>query len=287
MVMAIAQPSSDAKSEQQTTAQRIAEEIVGSSLQSNGSCCENMKIVSWNCNMAFRKKAAKVLEFRPDLAIIPECESPTKLTFSDVSVEPKNKIWIGENHSKGIGIFSYSDLKITVHEFYDPKFRYVVPLRVRGKENFNLIAVWAMNNKEYPPQRYIGQVWLALQKYENLLSDSVLIVGDFNWNTIWDGSRNLAGNLTLIVEFLKSKGISSLYHQFFSEDFGKETQPTFYMQRKIQQPYHIDYCFGSSDFADRLHLFEIGKHETWHQWSDHAPIICSFNAKSLKFAGES
>ena len=236
--------------------------------------------------MAFRKKATKVLEFSPDLAIIPECESLAKLEFSDLSVEPKDKIWIGENPSKGLGIFSYSDLEFSVHPSYDPRFRYVVPIHVSGKENFDLIAVWAMDKKEYLPQRYIGQVWLALQKYENLLSGSVLIVGDFNWNKIWDESRNLTGNLTLMVESLKAKGISSLYHQFFRESFGQETQPTLYMYRKVERPYHIDYCFGSSDFADRLHLFEVGKHETWHQWSDHAPIICSFNAKSLKSAGE-
>ena len=165
--------------------------------------------------MAFRKKAAQVVEFSPDLAIIPECESPAKLAFSNVSVEPKDKIWIGENHSKGIGIFSYSDLEIKLHESYDPTFRYVVPIQVRGKENFVLIAVWAMDNKEYLPQRYIGQVWLALQKYEHLLSGSVLIAGDFNWNQIWDRSRNIAGNLMVMVEFLNAKGISSLYHQFF------------------------------------------------------------------------
>lgn len=237
--------------------------------------------------MAFRKKAAKVLEFSPDLAIIPECESPAKLMFSDLSVEPKDKIWIGENHSKGLGIFSYSDLKLKVHESYDPRFRYVVLIQVSGKENFDLIAVWAMPNKEYPPQRYIGQVWLALQKYEDLLSGSVLIVGDFNWNQIWDGSRNIAGNLMRMVEFLQSKGISSLYHQYFRESFGQETQPTWYMYRHVARPYHIDYCFGSSDFVDRLHLAEVGNHETWHPWSDHTPIIFSFNDKSLKSAGES
>jgi len=44
--------------------------------------------------MAFRKKAANVLAFRPDVAIIPGCESPAKLIFSDGSVEPNDKIWI-------------------------------------------------------------------------------------------------------------------------------------------------------------------------------------------------
>jgi exonuclease III len=232
--------------------------------------------------MAFRKKAAKLLEFIPDLAVIPECESPAKLKFLDTSIEPKSQVWIGENHSKGIGIFSYSDLAIKLHESYDPRFRYVVPIQVSGEEEFSLIAVWAMDSKEYPPQRYIGQVWLALQQYEHLLGGSVLIAGDFNWNKIWDQSRNIAGNLTQMVEFLKSKGISSLYHQFFREGFGQETQATWYMYRKMEKPYHIDYCFGSSDFAERLHLLEVGKHETWHQWSDHAPILCSFTARPPK-----
>jgi len=44
--------------------------------------------------MAFRKKAANVLAFRPDVAIIPECESPAKFIFSDASFEPNDKIWI-------------------------------------------------------------------------------------------------------------------------------------------------------------------------------------------------
>jgi exodeoxyribonuclease-3 len=117
-----------------------------------------------------------------------------------------------------------------------------VPGQVSGKEHFDLIAVWAMDNKENPPQRYIGQVWLALQDYENLLNGSALIVGDFNWNRRWDESRNLAGNLMRIVEFLKSKGISGLCHQFFGESFGQETQPTFYMYRKIEN--HIMACFS-------------------------------------------
>lgn len=228
-----------------------------------------------------------VLKFSPDIAIIPECESPAKLIFSDVSVEPKDKIWIGENDSKGLGIFSYSDLKLKVHPSYDPKYRYVVPIQVRGQEDFHLIAVWAMDSKEYRPQRYIGQVWLALQKYEPLLSGPVLIVGDFNWNKIWDQSRNIAANLMTMVEFLHAKGISSLYHQFFHESFGQETQPTWYMYRHAARPFHIDYCFGSRDFVDRLQSCEVGTHETWHPWSDHAPIICSFSTRSLKPAGKS
>ena len=231
--------------------------------------------------MAFRKKGAKILEFTPDLLVVPESEVPAKLTFSDLLPEPKEKIWIGENPSKGIGVYSYSDFELKLHKAYDPEFRYIVPIQVSGKESFTLIAVWAMNDKDKPSHRYIGQVWLALQKYENLLNDPFLIIGDFNWNKIWDDSHNLAGNLTQIIEYLNSKKIISLYHHYFREGFGEETRPTFYMYRKKSKPYHIDYYFGSTDFINRLQSFEVGKYEAWHSWSDHMPIFCTFNPKPL------
>jgi hypothetical protein len=45
-----------------------------------------------------------------------------------------------------------------------------------------------MDNKAYPERRYIGRVWQAINRYESLLNGPSLIVGDFNWNTIWDKS---------------------------------------------------------------------------------------------------
>ncbi len=33
-----------------------------------------MKIISWNCNMAYRKKADLILKYHPDLVVVPECE---------------------------------------------------------------------------------------------------------------------------------------------------------------------------------------------------------------------
>jgi exodeoxyribonuclease-3 len=61
--------------------------------------------------------------------------------------EPTYKIWVGENPAKGIGIFSYSDLEVTLHELYDPTLRYVVPIKVSGSKCFNLLAIWAMGSE--------------------------------------------------------------------------------------------------------------------------------------------
>jgi hypothetical protein len=226
--------------------------------------------------MAFRKKAAKILALKPDLLIVPECESPERLKFSPSVPQPKQKIWIGDNPSKGMGIFSYSDFEVAIHELYDPAFRYVVPIKVIGSRCFNLLAVWAMNDENDKRRRYIGQVWLAVNKYESLLNETILIVGDFNWNKIWDGSLNVSGNFMQTVAFLRSKGIVSLYHTFFQEAFGQESRPTWYMYRKKSRPYHIDYCFGSMDLASKLQSVEVGIYKDWRTSSDHMPVIATF-----------
>jgi len=113
-----------------------------------------MKIISWNCKMTYRNKAKSLLEYHPDLAVIPECEFKRENT-------PKN-LWFGDNRKKGIGIFSYSDFELELHEEYNPSFKYVIPIKVKGPFEFNLFAIWAMNDLQEVRKRYIGQVYSAI-----------------------------------------------------------------------------------------------------------------------------
>jgi exonuclease III len=64
-----------------------------------------MKIITWNCNMAFRKKAAVILAHKPDILIVPECEHPDKLIFNAGIFQPTDVLWFGTNQHKGLGIF--------------------------------------------------------------------------------------------------------------------------------------------------------------------------------------
>ncbi|HEX4850951.1 MAG TPA: hypothetical protein VFV08_09105, partial [Puia sp.] len=121
-----------------------------------------MKIITWNCNMAFRKKASLVLDYKPDILVIPECEHPDKILSWTDTVKPKDALWFGKNLHKGIGIFSYTNYRFSLHENYDHSLRHVIPISVKGPGlEFNLFAIWA-NNPEDPDGQYVEQVWKAI-----------------------------------------------------------------------------------------------------------------------------
>lgn len=231
-----------------------------------------MKIIQWNCNMAFRKKNDKVISLKPDILIICECENKEKLKFGDLTPTPNDFFWYGDNENKGIGVFSYTDYKFELIEEFNPKFKYIIPLKVSNKkEEFLIFAIWAMDNKEQKEARYIAQVWLALNHYQNLINQPTLLVGDFNSNKIWDRKKR-KGTHSDVVTFLNEKGIISLYHKINNENQGEETQPTFFLHRKKEKPYHIDYCFASKEFWSKKITFNIGKFEDWIGLSDHSML---------------
>ncbi|HEX7903299.1 MAG TPA: endonuclease/exonuclease/phosphatase family protein [Chitinophagaceae bacterium] len=234
-------------------------------------------MTTWNCNMAFRNKASFIIALQPDIVIVPECEHPDRLKFKPGTLLPTNIIWSGKNLNKGLGIFSYSDYKFQLHDSYQPDFRNIVPLKVTGgKIDFILFAIWA-NNPADKGYQYIGQIWKALNYYEGLLSDQkIILAGDFNSNSIWDKLRR-EGNHSTVVAILESKRIYSTYHKFFNQEQGKEKHNTLYMYRHPDKAYHIDYCFASTDFVEKIVNVEIGVHKKWAKHSDHIPLTVTFN----------
>jgi exonuclease III len=71
--------------------------------------------------------------------------------------------------------------------------------------------------------------------------------------------------------------IKSIYHNHFTENQGEEKHPTFFLQKKMFKPYHIDYCFASQDILNQVKKVEIGKYEDWTMYSDHSPLIISLD----------
>jgi exodeoxyribonuclease III len=226
--------------------------------------------------MAFRKKADIILKHNPDILIVPECEHPDKLKFSNHTPQPEDILWFGDNPNKGLGIFSYSNFRFKLRKTYNPLLQKVIPVSVTGGQfDFTLYAIWAYNPGD-PDGHYVEQVWKALHHYDRHLNNqNVILAGDFNSNTIWD-KKYREGNHSHVVKRLEEKGIFSSYHLYHKQEQGREKHPTLYMYRHKDKPYHIDYCFVSAVLADRLQSVEIGKHKFWTQYSDHVPVMVTF-----------
>lgn len=234
-----------------------------------------MKVIVWNCNMAFRKKAESILTTMPDILIVPECEHPDKLIFKNEVQKPRDLFWFGQNLNKGLGVFSYSDFKIKLHSVHNPEFKYVLPLSVSNSTiEFTIFAIWAQKPQNH--DCYTEQIWNAVHFYSNLLNkENVILAGDFNSSSIWD-KPNRVYNHTNLVNFLKNKNIQSTYHNFYHQEQGKENDSTLFMHRKIDRPYHIDFCFASNNLINKIKNVEIGKYENWIKYSDHLPLTVTF-----------
>lgn len=236
-----------------------------------------MKIITWNCNMAFRKKADAILRHNPDILIVPECEHPDKLKFSNDTRIPNDMLWFGTNLNKGLGIFSYSKFKFKLLDLYNPNLRMIIPIAVYDEDfEFTLYAIWA-NNPGDKDGQYVEQIWKALDYYDNLLTNNkTVLIGDFNSNSIWDRKHRIS-NHSNVVKRLEGKGIFSCYHLHHKQLQGKEKDPTLYMYRHKDKAYHIDYCFVSGDLVKRIKEVEVGDYDFWMRYSDHVPLIITFN----------
>lgn len=229
-----------------------------------------MKLITWNCQGAFRKKIDRILLEQPGILIVQECEHLDKLALA---LQPNDLLWIGENKHKGLGIFSFGNYKFELLSQHNEDIKIVIPISViDGDFNFILLAIWA-NNHNDPDGQYVEQVWKAVNYYEELLKgENLVIVGDFNSNKIWD-KHHRAGNHSAVVNKLIENNIYSVYHKYFEQEQGTEKHPTFFLQRNESKPYHIDYCFLSSPLYKKVKNVEIGTYENWIALSDHMPLI--------------
>ena len=230
--------------------------------------------------MAFRKKAALILTQKPDILVIVECEHPDKLIFPIDTPKPTDSLWFGKNNHKGLAIFSYNSFRFKILENHNENFKMIIPLEVTGGDyDFNLFLIWAYNPDD-KDGKYITQVWKAIIHYDEMLTGKpTMLIGDFNSNTIWDYKKHRLSNHSSVVKQLESKGIFSTYHLHHKQLQGAEKHPTFYMYRHKDKAYHIDYCFVSVDMIEKLQSVEVGEYDSWAKYSDHVPLIVTFENK--------
>jgi exodeoxyribonuclease III len=235
-----------------------------------------MKIISWNCNMAFRKKAHLVTNLKPDILVLPECEQPENMLAHTNLNHPSSLLWFGKNPHKGLAIIAYNGYQLSVHDCHNTAFQHIIPLKVtKINVSLNLFAIWA-NNPSDKDGRYVEQVWKAVHYYEKLLEgNDCILTGDFNSNSIWDKEHKEKSH-SAMVAYLQDMDIHSCYHQYFKQLQGSEQDPSFYFYRHKEKTYHLDYCFASGPLLKKLKKMQVGTFEEWSPYSDHVPLMMEF-----------
>lgn len=197
---------------------------------------EHLRIVTWNCGMALARKAPSLLALNPDIAVIQEC---SKNSVDVLQSHGFSGLWFGANLNKGLAVCSDRFTLQATDKLFG---KWVVPVRVRGAVDFNLLAVWACPVGTRRADNYIGQVYRFLAEQSGWFDDiPVVVAGDFNSNSQWDEERP-GRNHTEVVRLFGGHGLISAYHAHHGEKQGAETRHTSYLYRHQDKPFHIDYA---------------------------------------------
>ena len=273
-----------------------------------------MKIVSWNCNGSFRDYFKNITDKKSktyvdaDIYVIQECENPRdyRPKYKEYrkivrDLVGNNYYWVGDIHSKGLGIFAKESVKLK-RKKVNGDYKHFMAFRVN--DSFNLLCIWAM-------KPYVEMIHDFFDDNTDLFNEELIICGDFNSNVRWDdehkardedGGKKDHSNLN---RKLNEKGLYSVYHGVTGEkpkeelnDESKkklrvETKNTFFLYRHLNKPDHIDYFYASEDLINKTkwrgerygkrkdlpYEFEILERWQWLSMSDHLPIVWDMHDK--------
>lgn len=228
-----------------------------------------MKIVSWNCNGAFRKKYQNILELDADILVIQECESIYSMQ-GELKQITSNGIWEKGVNKNGVLVISKPEVKLKKIEWNSFGMKVFIPIMIN--DLFPLIAVWTTK------PAYIEEFYIWQSVHSDRITDECVIIGDFNSNAIWDKEHRERGH-SAVVNILKGKGLQSAYHFVSGDNQGEETKSTFHMYRNAERRYHIDHCFVKPDM---ILSYKVLEEKRWLELSDHFPIMLELKEKEEK-----
>lgn len=220
-----------------------------------------MRIVSWNCNGAFARKLPAVAQFNADLLVIQEASERDVLALDAATTR-----WVGKGH-RGLAVIGQNGTTFRVDPSWDPTLPWFLPVHAG---ELRVLAVWA--SVLTTSRRYVRLIHEALDRYDDFLDHPrTVIIGDLNSNSVFDG-KHRGRSHTDLVDRLSRKGLTSVWHHHHHEAHGQESRPTFYMYRRPERTWHLDYAFVSSSLLANAAL-AIGEPDPWLSLSDHLPLI--------------
>ena len=185
-----------------------------------------MRIVTWNANCRFREKWRAIAELGADVYVIQECENP--LTCKGVSdafrAFAERGLWWGERDFKGLGVFAAPGVSLAENQWEVGGHRVFGCVRVNGV--LDLLAVWTKPMGSGSYAAYVRQFLSYHALNAHRFSPEMVVMGDFNSNTQWDG-RRWKDTHRDIVQALAQNGLVSAYHYVSGEEPGQESEPSF------------------------------------------------------------
>ena len=229
-----------------------------------------MKIISWNCNGKFSSKFSAILEEDADIYVIQECENPLVIDLPEYKDFSPNYFWVGENQYYGLGIFAKDNIKLELVDLDDKGLRYFIPVRVN--DDFNLLGIWTNPDMEGNKViHYPKEITKYYEKHKGsgFFNEYMVMCGDFNCD-VRLVNKTHGKNVYEMMDKLSEVGLVDVYHYLNDETQGEETKSTFFMNRNLSKPFHLDHVFASQDTVKNL---KIPDPEYWMKLSDHVPII--------------
>lgn len=232
-----------------------------------------MKIVSWNCQGGFELniKHQKITSMIPDIAVIQDCVHPSKL---EGLMDFSNAVWVGANKEKGLCVLAFSEDYQISNLVDEVKYEWIVPIKVSGKINCTILAVWA---RRMPGYSYGKLIAAALKEYEQFFTDDeIIIIGDFNVDKNVSSSYSGLGGkqgFDNLIDLFNNRGLTSCYHYFNKEEFGKESKANYFHYGNSERPFHIHYCLVSAGILKNTQQFSIIQDEEWTSVGNHFPLV--------------
>lgn len=191
---------------------------------------------------------------QPDIIAVQECRKPR--------ADAHDHAWNTHHQHKGVGVAVRPDWSVTHGPTLTSISANTFIVDAAGT-SLHILNVWAHHD---PKSYFVGVLNALTEARPFLRSGTAIVLGDFNAHPCFGDAFFQITN-TLRDDY----GLVSAYHHVHGIAHGKEPHPTYYHQRKADQPFHIDYCFMSPTLLKGARV-NVGTYDDWSADSDHRPL---------------
>lgn len=233
----------------------------------------SIRFASWNCHHgSLAARLAELAEHSPDIAFLQECQpSETLPLVGSVLTHRINAV-------KGIALGSMNpDYEVVELPPRAGAGGAVIAANVSGPLSFTAIGIWSQG------PAYVDDVMRTLRAHSDTLSSKPCVVmGDLNSGAPLSGQRELSRGHAQMVDAFSDLGLVSAYHAFHRVDHGQELHPTYHHLFKIDQPWHIDYCFVPKMWASHIVSVQVVDGGEQAGRSDHRPLLVEISLQRIE-----